>query len=61
MRGGGADGADQRRIAARTEPVLYVIEDAHWIDEASESMLADEGHGLLSFARCPRRRFRPGP
>jgi len=41
MRGGGADGADQRRIAARTEPVLYVIEDAHWIDEASESMLAD--------------------
>ncbi len=26
---------------ARTEPVLYVIEDAHWIDEVSESMLAD--------------------
>jgi predicted ATPase len=26
---------------ARTEPALYVIEDAHWIDEASESMLAD--------------------
>ena len=26
---------------ARTEPALYVLEDAHWIDEVSESMLAD--------------------
>jgi class 3 adenylate cyclase len=26
---------------ARTAPALYVIEDAHWIDEVSESMLAD--------------------
>ena len=26
---------------ARAEPALYVIEDAHWIDEVSESMLAD--------------------
>ena len=26
---------------ARTEPVLFVIEDAHWIDAVSESMLAD--------------------
>ncbi|MDT5136014.1 MAG: adenylate cyclase, partial [Mycobacterium sp.] len=26
---------------ARSEPALYVIEDAHWIDETSESMLAD--------------------
>jgi adenylate cyclase len=26
---------------ARTEPALYVIEDAHWIDEVSESMLAE--------------------
>ena len=26
---------------ARTEPVLYIIEDAHWIDEVSESMFAD--------------------
>lgn len=26
---------------ARTTPALYVIEDAHWIDEVSESMLAD--------------------
>ena len=24
----------------RTQPVLYVIEDAHWIDEVSDSMLA---------------------
>ena len=26
---------------ARTRPALYVIEDAHWIDEVSESMLAE--------------------
>jgi adenylate cyclase len=26
---------------ARTQPALYVVEDAHWIDEVSESMLAD--------------------
>jgi class 3 adenylate cyclase len=26
---------------ARTDPVVYVIEDVHWIDEVSESMLAD--------------------
>jgi adenylate cyclase len=26
---------------ARREPALFVIEDAHWIDEVSESMLAD--------------------
>jgi hypothetical protein len=26
---------------ARTEPVLYIIEDAHWIDAVSESMLAN--------------------
>jgi class 3 adenylate cyclase len=26
---------------ARTQPVLFVIEDAHWIDEVSESMLAE--------------------
>ncbi len=26
---------------ARTAPVIYVIEEAHWIDEVSESMLAD--------------------
>ena len=26
---------------ARTDPALYVIEDAHWIDDVSESMLAD--------------------
>ncbi len=41
--------ARQRRLAAllkaavfaRKTPTLYVIEDAHWIDEASESMLAE--------------------
>jgi class 3 adenylate cyclase len=26
---------------ARTEPAVHVIEDAHWIDEVSESMLAE--------------------
>ncbi|WP_026256389.1 adenylate/guanylate cyclase domain-containing protein [Mycobacterium sp. 155] len=26
---------------ARTEPALYIIEDAHWIDTVSDSMLAD--------------------
>ncbi len=26
---------------ARREPAVFVVEDAHWIDEASESMLAD--------------------
>jgi adenylate cyclase len=26
---------------ARGEPAVYVVEDAHWIDETSESMLAD--------------------
>jgi hypothetical protein len=26
---------------ARENPVVYVIEDAHWIDEVSESMIAD--------------------
>ena len=26
---------------AQTEPTVYVIEDAHWIDEVSESMLAE--------------------
>ena len=26
---------------ARTDPILYVMEDVHWIDEVSESMMAD--------------------
>jgi adenylate cyclase len=29
------------RSTARTEPAVYVVEDSHWIDEASESMLAE--------------------
>ncbi|WP_240355518.1 AAA family ATPase [Mycobacterium bourgelatii] len=41
--------ARRRRLTAlinkagleRTQPTLYVIEDAHWIDAVSESMLAD--------------------
>ncbi len=35
---------------ARTQPALYVIEDAHWIDAVSESMLADF---LTVIARTP--------
>jgi class 3 adenylate cyclase len=26
---------------ARTEPVIYILEDAHWVDAVSESMLAE--------------------
>ena len=37
-------------LLARTEPALYLIEDAHWIDAASESMLADF---LTVIARTP--------
>ena len=41
--------ARRRRLTAlinttaldRTEPVLFIVEDAHWIDAVSESMLAD--------------------
>ena len=36
---------------ARTEPALFIIEDAHWIDAVSESMLAD----FLSAFRAIRR------
>ena len=28
-------------LLARTEPAIFIVEDVHWIDEASESMLAD--------------------
>ena len=28
-------------VAARATPAVYVIEDVHWIDEVSESMLVD--------------------
>ncbi|MCV7198060.1 ATP-binding protein [Mycobacterium angelicum] len=31
----------QTAAVASDTPTLYIIEDAHWIDEASESMLAD--------------------
>ena len=36
---------------ARTEPALFIIEDVHWIDEVSESMLAD----FLTVIPRPRR------
>ena len=35
---------------ARTDPALFIIEDAHWIDAVSESMLADF---LAVIARTP--------
>jgi class 3 adenylate cyclase len=35
---------------ARTQPALFIIEDAHWIDAVSESMLADF---LTVIARTP--------
>ena len=36
---------------ARTEPVLFIIEDAHWVDAVSESMLTE----FLADLRRPRR------
>ena len=36
----GRDG-QRRRAGSHRRPLVYVIEDAHWIDEVSESMLAD--------------------
>ena len=47
---------------ARTDPALYVIEDAHWIDEVSESMLADflavirQTHSLMLITYRPEYR-----
>ena len=29
------------RLLARSEPAVYVLEDAHWIDGSSEAMLAE--------------------
>ena len=37
---------------ARTQPALFIIEDAHWIDAVSESMLADL---LTGDPAAPRR------
>ena len=42
-------GARRRRLTAlittaalaRTAPALFIIEDAHWVDAVSESMIAD--------------------
>jgi len=44
---------------ARTEPAVFVVEDAHWIDEVSESMLADflavipQTHSMLLLSYRP--------
>ena len=35
------DRVDQHRPAGPHQPAVFVIEDVHWIDEVSESMLAD--------------------
>ena len=59
--------ARRRRLAAllnaaalsRTTPVLYVIEDVHWIDEVSEAMLAEfvmavpQSHSLVLITYRP--------
>ena len=45
----GLSGSRTRRVTAllntaqlaRTRPAMFVVEDAHWIDEVSESMLAE--------------------
>jgi class 3 adenylate cyclase len=47
---------------ARESPVVYVIEDAHWIDEVSESMIADfltvipQTHSLVLITYRPEYR-----
>ena len=47
---------------ARNEPALYIIEDAHWIDEVSESMFADfltvipQTHSLVLITYRPEYR-----
>ena len=47
---------------ARTQPAIFIVEDAHWIDEASESMLADflavvpQTHSLLLTTYRPEYR-----
>ena len=35
------DGTGECRFVGPRKPSVYVIEDAHWIDEVSESMLAE--------------------
>jgi class 3 adenylate cyclase len=53
---------------ARQAPAVYVVEDVHWIDEVSESMLADfvavipQTHSLVLFTYRPRisGRLEPG-
>ena len=53
---------------ARTAPAIYVIEDAHWIDEVSDSLLADfltvipQTHSMVLHHPPPRipRSTRPG-
>ena len=48
---------------ARTQPALYVVEDAHWIDDVSESMLAEffsvtpETPSLVLLIRAPPARW----
>ena len=35
------DRAGERCLTGPQNPAVYVVEDAHWIDDVSESMLAD--------------------
>ena len=42
---------DDASLARTTDPALHVIEDAHWIDEVSESMLAEFSQSCRRLAR----------
>lgn len=44
---------------ARNTPALYVIEDAHWIDQVSESMLSDFLTAILQTAALVLITYRP--
>ena len=44
---------------ARESPALYIIEDAHWIDEVSESMLADFLSGIAETPSLVIVTYRP--
>ena len=39
-------------MLARETPAVYVVEDVHWIDEASESLLAEVLAGFRRRRRC---------
>jgi class 3 adenylate cyclase len=46
-------------LAARSDPRLYIIEDAQWIDEVSESMLADFLTNVADIPQLTLLTYRP--